>query len=95
MCFSGFFVLLSQLLSEGKSPSALDCPLLSRVFCDVSAGGSGEKVRASHEEDENCPSSRVTEVTDRVTQGQQGRAWHCDPPAKETVGGKRQRSQSW
>lgn len=37
-----------------------------------SSAGNREKVRADHEEDENCPSSRATEVTDRVTQGQQG-----------------------
>lgn len=30
-------------------------------------------MRASHREDENCPSSSATEVTDRVTQGQQER----------------------
>ncbi|KAI1232311.1 hypothetical protein IHE44_0006764 [Lamprotornis superbus] len=53
-----------------------------------SAGGNGEKERASHDENENCPSSSATEVTDRVTQGQQGRAWDCNLPAKETVGGK-------
>lgn len=26
---------------------------------------------------------QVPEVTDRVTLGQQGRAWDCNPPAKE------------
>lgn len=47
-----------------------------------SAGGTGEKMRTAQKR-MKIVHPQVPEVTDRVTLGQQGRAWDCNPPAKE------------